>query len=123
MKGAVAAGHPKTAEAAIRLYELGGNAFDDVDDVPAVLRRADGIAGLRTVEAQRGDAVLLLAQDERHARFGLGGRIGSRVGVRHRILRLGVEGVAVQLDHDVGTPPSSTIAGHRPQPITRGEIT
>ena len=30
MKGAVAAGHPKTAEAAIRLYELGGNAFDAV---------------------------------------------------------------------------------------------
>lgn len=30
MKGAVAAGHPKTAEAAIRIYELGGNAFDAV---------------------------------------------------------------------------------------------
>ena len=28
MKGAVAAGHPKTAEAAVRLYALGGNAFD-----------------------------------------------------------------------------------------------
>ena len=28
MKGAVAAGHPKTAEAAMRMYELGGNAFD-----------------------------------------------------------------------------------------------
>lgn len=28
MKGAVAAGHPKTAEAALRMYELGGNAFD-----------------------------------------------------------------------------------------------
>ncbi|MGB5638094.1 MAG: gamma-glutamyltransferase [Sedimenticolaceae bacterium] len=30
MKGAVAAGHPKTAEAALRMYELGGNAFDAV---------------------------------------------------------------------------------------------
>ncbi len=30
MKGAVAAGHPQTAEAAIRMYELGGNAFDAV---------------------------------------------------------------------------------------------
>ena len=30
MKGAVAAGHSKTAEAAIRMYELGGNAFDAV---------------------------------------------------------------------------------------------
>ena len=30
MKGAVAAGHPKTAEAAMRMYELGGNAFDAV---------------------------------------------------------------------------------------------
>jgi len=30
MKGAVAAGHAKTAEAAIRMYELGGNAFDAV---------------------------------------------------------------------------------------------
>ena len=29
-KGAVAAGHPKTAEAAIRMFELGGNAFDAV---------------------------------------------------------------------------------------------
>ena len=28
MKGAVAAGHAQTAEAAIRMYELGGNAFD-----------------------------------------------------------------------------------------------
>jgi gamma-glutamyltranspeptidase/glutathione hydrolase len=28
MHGAVAAGHPKTAEAAIRTYQLGGNAFD-----------------------------------------------------------------------------------------------
>jgi len=28
MKGAVAAGHPKTAEAAMRMYALGGNAFD-----------------------------------------------------------------------------------------------
>ncbi len=28
MKGAVAAGHPKTAEAAIRMFEAGGNAFD-----------------------------------------------------------------------------------------------
>ncbi len=28
MKGAVAAGHPKTAEAAVRMYALGGNAFD-----------------------------------------------------------------------------------------------
>ena len=30
MSGAIAAGHPKTAEAAIRMYELGGNAFDAV---------------------------------------------------------------------------------------------
>jgi len=30
MKGAVAAGHPQTAQAAIRMYELGGNAFDAV---------------------------------------------------------------------------------------------
>lgn len=30
MKGAVAAGHPNTAEAAMRMYELGGNAFDAV---------------------------------------------------------------------------------------------
>ena len=30
MKGAVAAGHAKTAEAAIRMYESGGNAFDAV---------------------------------------------------------------------------------------------
>ena len=30
MKGAVAAGHPKTTEAAVRMYELGGNAFDAV---------------------------------------------------------------------------------------------
>ena len=30
MKGAVAAGHRKTAEAAMRMYELGGNAFDAV---------------------------------------------------------------------------------------------
>ncbi len=30
MHGAVAAGHPKTAEAAVRMYELGGNAFDAV---------------------------------------------------------------------------------------------
>ncbi len=30
MKGAVAAGHPKTAEAAVHMYELGGNAFDAV---------------------------------------------------------------------------------------------
>lgn len=28
MKGAVAAGHPRTAEAALQLFELGGNAFD-----------------------------------------------------------------------------------------------
>ena len=28
MKGAVAAGHPKTAEAAMRMFEMGGNAFD-----------------------------------------------------------------------------------------------
>jgi len=30
MPGAIAAGHPKTAEAAIRMYDLGGNAFDAV---------------------------------------------------------------------------------------------
>ncbi|MCG6967055.1 MAG: gamma-glutamyltransferase [Chromatiaceae bacterium] len=30
MRGAVAAGHPNTAEAAIRMYQLGGNAFDAV---------------------------------------------------------------------------------------------
>ena len=30
MKGAVAAGHAKTAEAGIRMFELGGNAFDAV---------------------------------------------------------------------------------------------
>jgi gamma-glutamyltranspeptidase/glutathione hydrolase len=30
MRGAVAAGHPKTAEAAIRMYRQGGNAFDAV---------------------------------------------------------------------------------------------
>lgn len=30
MKGAIAAGHAKTAEAGMRMYELGGNAFDTV---------------------------------------------------------------------------------------------
>lgn len=30
MKGAIAAGHPKTAEAGVRMYEAGGNAFDAV---------------------------------------------------------------------------------------------
>ena len=29
-RGIVAAGHPKTAEAAVQMYELGGNAFDAV---------------------------------------------------------------------------------------------
>ncbi len=64
MKGAIAAGHPKTAEAGMRMFELGGNAFDAVAAalaaacvVEPVLTSLGGGGFLLAREADR-DAVL-----------------------------------------------------------------
>jgi gamma-glutamyltranspeptidase/glutathione hydrolase len=61
MKGAVAAGHPKTAEAAIRLYELGGNAFD------AVLAALAAACVVEPVLTSLGGGGFLLARREGQA--------------------------------------------------------
>lgn len=57
-KGAVAAGHAKTAEAAIRMYELGGNAFD------AVLASLAAACVVEPVLTSLGGGGFLLAREE-----------------------------------------------------------
>jgi gamma-glutamyltranspeptidase/glutathione hydrolase len=59
MQGAVAAGHPKTAEAAIRMYELGGNAFD------AVLAALAAACVVEPVLTSLGGGGFLLARRQR----------------------------------------------------------
>ena len=60
MKGAIAAGHPKTAEAGVRMYEAGGNAFD------AVLAALAAACVVEPVLTSLGGGGFLLARQQDH---------------------------------------------------------
>jgi gamma-glutamyltranspeptidase/glutathione hydrolase len=60
MKGAIAAGHPKTAEAGVRMYDAGGNAFD------AVLAALAAACVVEPVLTSLGGGGFLLARQQGH---------------------------------------------------------